>query len=305
MISRISAGPWGVRSTWRIAGAALLLIGMSCSSSSSSSAPTPSASTSAVVSSFSKTAASPSPSVPPSSAACPYGSGTLEAECRRRSEQFEADVNAAIDRLAARHPEYFDVANTAGPGEWRVLQPQPYLAGVVDELRKTGFCAETDQASVVSVKNGNDLSEDYNVLLPTDHVQRGNRVYQQTCTPASFPVEAKDAIAYVRVAFYSIQCEDGITAPRNGANELPFGCRGFITATPKQRNNLDVPRYIVGNDITWWMEKGSDKVIVHEYPDGNDFNKILVPQNAGAYQLCASSHGVVGCQDAEVLPAPR
>jgi hypothetical protein len=175
----------------------------------------------------------------------------------------------------------------------------------VDELRTAGFCAETDESSVVSVKNSNDLSEDYNVLLPTDHVQRGRRVYQQTCIPASFPVEARDAIAYVRVAFYSVQCEDGIPAPRNGANELPFGCRGFVTATPKQRNNLDVPRHIVGNDITWWMEKGSDKVIVHDYPDHNDFNKILVPQNAGIYQLCASSHGVVGCQDAEVLPAPR
>ncbi len=305
MISRTPSSPRDVRSTLRIAGAGLLLIGMSCSSSSSSNGPTPTASTPAIGSSLSIKAASPAPAASPAAAVCRFGNGTLETECRRRSEQFEADVNAAIDRLAERHPEYFDIANTVGPGEWRVLQPHPYLAGVVDELRTAGFCAETDEASIVSVKNSNDLSEDYNVLLPTEHVQRGNRVYQQTCTPASFPVEAKDAIAYVRVAFYSVQCEDGITAPRNGANELPIGCRGFVTATPKQRNNLDVPRTIVGNDITWWMEKGSDKVIVHEYPDNNDFNKILVPQNAGVYQLCASSHGVVGCQDAEVLPAPR
>jgi len=163
-----------VRSTLRIAAAGLVLIGMSCSSSSSSNGPTPTASTLAIGSSLSIKAASPAPS--PATAVCRYGNGTLETECRRRREQFEADVNAAIDRLAERHPEYFDIGNTAGPGEWRVLQPHTYLAGVVDELRTAGFCAETDESFVVSVKNGNDLSEDYNVLLPTDHVQRGNRV---------------------------------------------------------------------------------------------------------------------------------
>jgi hypothetical protein len=305
MIFSTLISPRRASSVLRLAAAGLVVASLSCATPSSSSGPAPSAPSSDSSSSASIKSASPVPSASPLAAVCRYGSGTLETECRRRSEQFEADVNAAIDRLAEHHPEYFDIADAVGPGEWRVLQPRAYLAGVVDELRKAGFCAETDEASVVSVKNSNDLSEDYNILLPTEHVQRGNRVYQQTCTPAAFPVEAKDAIAYVRVAFYSIQCEDGITAPRNGANELPFGCRAFVTATPKQRNNEDVPRYIVGNDITWWMEKGSDKVIVHEYPDGNDFNKILVPQNVGAYQLCASSHGVVGCQDAEVLPAPR
>lgn len=240
------------------------------------------------------------------SAVCAFGNGTLEGECRRLADPLLAgDVNSAIDRLAQRHPEYFDLTNTAGPGEWRVLQVRPYLDGLVDELRTAGFCAETDQSSIVSVKNGNDVSEDYNVLLPTDHVQRGNRLYAQTCRPASFPVEARDAIAYVRVHFYSVSCPDGMTAPRNGANELPLGCRGFLTATPKQKNNLDVPVHIVANDITWWMEKGADKIEVHDYPDHNDFNKILVPRHVGAYQICASSHGVVGCQDAEVLADPR
>jgi hypothetical protein len=250
--------------------------------------------------------ASPLPSTSPAAAVCRHGTGTLEGECRRLADQLlVADVSAAIDRLAVHHPEYFDLSNTMGPGEWRVLQPHAYLGALVDELRTAGFCAETDGASIVSVKDSSDASEDYNVLLPTDHVQRGNRLYAQTCRPASFPVDPKEAIAYVRVHFYSVNCPDGMTAPRNGADELPMGCRGFLTATPKQRNNLDVPVHIVANDITWWVEKGADKIEVHEYPDHNDFNKILVPRNLGAYQICASSHGVVGCQDAEVLAGPR
>ena len=306
MLLAFRPGPWCIRSITRLVSAGLAVASLSCTPPSSSTGSTPSVSTPAASSSVSVKSASPLPSASPVSAVCRYGTGTLEGECRRLADQvLVADVNAAIDRLAEHHPEYFDLTNTAGPGEWRVLQPHAYLGGLVDELRTAGFCAETDQSSIVSVKSSNDLSEDYNVLLPTDHVQRGNRLYAQTCRPASFPVDPTEAIAYVRVHFYSVNCPDGMTAPRNGADELPLGCRGFLTATPKQRNNLDVPVHIVANDITWWMAKGADKIEVHDYPDHNDFNKILVPRNVGAYQICASSHGVVGCQDAEVLAQPR
>jgi len=306
MLLPFRPSPWCIRSTASLVSAALAVVSLSCTPPSSSSASAPSAQWPAASSSVSVKSASPLPSASPATAVCRYGTGTLEGECRRLADQvLVADVNAAIDRLAAHHPEYFDLTNTVGPGEWRVLQPPAYLAGLVDELRTAGFCAETDGAAIVSVKDGNDASEDYNVLLPTDHVQRGNRLYAQTCRPASFPVDPREAIAYVRVHFYSVDCPDGLTAPRNGADELPMGCRGFLTATPKQRNNLDVPVHVVANDITWWVEKGADKIEVHEYPDHNDFNKILVPRNLGAYQICASSHGVVGCQDAEVLAHPR
>jgi hypothetical protein len=294
--------------------AGLLILAVSCSGrpSSDSTAPTaasdPSSTASATGSRVSRTSADPSPSpgLTSPAATCPFGPGTLETTCSRKiGEQFEADVNAAIDRLALKHPEYFDTTDVKGDGEWRVLRPHEYLDGVVDELRLWKFCAETDRTSIVSVKNSSESSEDYNILLATDHVQRGNRVYQQTCTPASFPVEAKDAIAYVRVHFYSVDCEPGIETPRNGADQLPVGCRGLVTATPKQKNNLDVPPHIVGAEIAWSLEQGKDKVIVHDYPGGNAFNKILVPQNLGHYQLCATVHGVTGCQDADVLPDPR
>jgi hypothetical protein len=216
----------------------------------------------------------------------------------------EADVGAAIDRLAGHHPEYFDTSVNAGTGEWRVLRPADYLAGVVDELRQWRFCAETDEVSTVSVRNGSEFSETYDVLLPTGNVRRGNRVYVETCSPPSFPVLPSEAIAYVRVAFYGMACEDGIAAPRNGANVLPIGCRGFVTATPKQRNNEDVPRAIVGNAISWRIEQSGERVAVHDDPH-NDFNKTVVALNVGAYALCATSHGVEGCQYAEVVPDPR
>jgi len=278
-----------------------LLVAAACSSSPSGPVVTPSPSSPLAVSS---PVPSPSASAPPAAAACRYGLGTLDTTCARRSGQFEPEVNAAIDRLAERHPEYFDTSVNQGTGEWRVLRPREYLDGVVAELERVRFCAETDQVSDVALKNGSEFSETYDVLLPTGHVRRGNRAYQETCSPPSFPVVASEAIAYVRVAFYSITCEEGITAPRNGENVLPLGCRGFVTATPKQRNNEDVPHHIIGGDVVWRLEQSGEVVIVHDDPS-NAFNKMLVGRNAGRYSLCATSHGVEGCQYAEVVADPR
>jgi hypothetical protein len=244
-----------------------------------------------------------SPSAP-AAASCRFGYGTLDTACTRRAEQLEPDLGAAIDRLAARHPEYFDTSVGSGTGEWRVLRPREYLDGIVDELREWRFCAETDQVSTVSLKNGSEFSETYDVLQPSGNVRRGNRTYVQTCSPPSFPVLPEEAIAYVRVAFYGIECEEGIPAPRNGENVLPVGCRGFVTATPKQPSNEDVPRAIVGDDIAWRTEQAGDRVVVHDDPH-NAFNKTVVALNPGPYTLCATSHGVEGCQYAEVVPDPR
>jgi hypothetical protein len=278
----------------------IALLATACSGPSTPNRPAAAASAAPAAS---PSTAAPSPA-PPAAASCRYGYGTLDTTCARRTQQLEADVGAAIDRLAEHHPEYFDTSVNVATGEWRVLRPREYLAGVVDELRQWRFCAETDEVATVSVKNGSEFSETYDVLLPTGHVRRGNRVYVETCSPPSFPVVPSEAIAYVRVAFYGIACEDGITAPRNGANVLPIGCRGFVTATPKQRNNEDVPRAIVGNDIAWRIEQAGDRVVVHDDPH-NDFNKTVVALDPGPYALCAASHGVEGCQYAEVVPDPR
>jgi hypothetical protein len=291
-----------VRGILAMAGGGVVLLAVSCSGPSSPGTPAPSPSVPAP--SPAAAAPSPSPSAPPAAASCRYGYGTLDTTCTVRTEQLESNVNAAIDRLAERHPEYFDTSVNQATGEWRVLRPRDYLAGVVEELQRVRLCAETDEVALVSVRNSGDFSETYDILLPTGHVRRGSRAYQHTCRPPSFPVIAAEAIAYVRVAFYGIACEDGITPPRNGENVLPIGCRGFVTATPKQRNNEDVPHHIVGNDISWRLEQTGDAVIVHDDPH-NAFNKTAVALNAGRYSLCATSHGVEGCQHAEVVPDPR
>ena len=57
-------------------------------------------------------------------------------------------------------------------------------------------------------------------------------------------------------------------------------------------------------DVAWRLDEGASVVVVHD-DAGNAFNKTVVPLAPGRYALCATSHGVEGCQYAEVLPDPR
>jgi hypothetical protein len=275
----------------------ILLLVLSCSSSSS---PTPAASPSVPVTAVSPTPApSPTASAPIAGQSCPYGFGTLETNCGRSGATWVENVNAAIDQVVQQHPDYFNTADLNGTGGFRVLKPHEYQVAVVGSLQQGGFCAETDDATV-TVKKNSSFSETYDILLATGHVRRGDGAYRETCNPPNFPIDAAQAIAYVRVAFYSILCDTGITPPRNGENRLPLGCRGFVTATPKRPNNEDVPPHIIAEDISWRFEQEGDiAAIVTD--DHNAFNKQVVGRNAGRYTLCATSHGVEGCQHGEIF----
>ncbi|HUG53402.1 MAG TPA: hypothetical protein VMR21_07370 [Vicinamibacteria bacterium] len=275
---------------------------LSCGGGGSSAPtnPAPSPSTPVAVPSPSPTVA---PSAAPGAASCPFGKGTPNAFCSRRTPALIGEVDAAIDRLVQKSPQLFSVTETIGPGAFRVLDFARYHQGVVAELQGAGFCAETDNA-VVSVRNGMEFSEDYDILLASGHVRRGDGMYRSTCNPPSFPVEFADVFSYLRVAFYSIRCEDGIEVPRNADAVLPIGCTGFITATAKDSNNIDVDRRLVGSEIKWTVEQTGDIVRINEFPDVT-FNKIAVPLNAGRYTLCAEVPGYTGCQFGEVRPDPR
>lgn len=279
------------------ASAGIVIFGLSCSSSSSPTPPAPSPSAPVVVASPSP---SPSPSAPVTGQSCPYGFGTLETSCGRSGAAYVDNVNSAIDQVVQQHPDYFNTADINGPGGFRVLKPHEYQVAVVGLLQQGGFCAETDD-DTVGVKRNSSFSETYDILLSTGHVRRGDGAYRETCNPPNFPIDATQAIGYIRVAFYSILCDAGITPPRNGENRLPLGCRGYVTATPKRPNNEDVPPRIIASDISWRFEQEGDVATIHD-DDHNAFNKLVVGRGPGRYTLCATSHGVEGCQHGEIIP---
>ena len=281
--------------------ATLVATSLSCSGSSSPSAPAPGPSPTAAAPSPSPTTA-PSAAPSPSATSCQYGKGTPDTFCAKRLPAHLADVDTAITRLVQQHPEYFNVNDTNGPDGYKVLKPAEFEQGVMANLQSAAFCTELN-GNVLSVRKGTDFSEDYDILLSTGHARRGNGSYLGTCTPPSFPLDAADVLAYVRVAFYSIRCADGIPVPHNAEEKLPLGCTGFITASPKTKDNLDVKEGLIGSRIEWTLEQEGEHVRINDFPDV-PFNKIAVPINPGHYVLCAEVKAVKGCQYGEVEPNP-
>jgi hypothetical protein len=216
-------------------------------------------------------------------------------------------VEAAIDRLVRERPELFNLQEEAGAGtgQYRVLSGDEYLDGVIANLRAAGLCAERtlDRERVVA-KSTNAFSEEWDVLSSSGFIRRGSYSYRHTCTPAVFPVDPQDLIAYVRTAFFSFECNQGVVAPHPREGRMPLGCDGFVTATPKQRNDDDVPAWIHGTEIAWELREGEDIVRVEADPRfGNPFNKILRPTGTvGGFVLCATVLDKVGCLNGRTIP---
>ena len=123
-------------------------------------------------------------------------------------------------------------------------------------------------------------------------------------SPAPTPTPTPDpgSIYDIRVAFFGIKCTNGKPEPNNGWKELPVGCRGYVTATPKKRDGTDVPASQHGPDIDWYMLYGDEFVRVDPPTFESDFNKDLVGLRVGGFGLCAVVRGVTGCLAGKVTP---
>lgn len=122
-----------------------------------------------------------------------------------------------------------------------------------------------------------------------------------TATPTATPTEAPNPISYVRVAFFGISCPGGGDVPDNLRRELPLGCRGSVTATPKKEDGRDVSPDDHGPDIQWELVHGERLVEVRSNPDF-PFNRTVIGRRPGPFMLCATVRGVMGCLNATVTP---
>ncbi len=242
------------------------------------------------------------PSPAPTPSPCPYGKGSVDTTCVRGVPVFLEKVDAAISQLVQQRPELFNLKDAAGPGSYRVLDSTQYYAGVVKNLEAMAFCAAADN-NLIQLKNSNEFSEDYDILLSTDHIRRGNGSYRSTCNPPAFPLDAADLIDGVRVAFYGFDCPKDMEVPKNGSGRLPVGCAGFVTATPKTKDNKDVDARVHGPDIQWIHGEGHEQIKVEDFP-GVPFNKIVDGLQEGSFRLCAVVKGVEGCLNGTVIPEP-
>ena len=120
-------------------------------------------------------------------------------------------------------------------------------------------------------------------------------------SPVPTPPPSAGSIDSIRVAFFGITCGKGNPVPNNGRKLLPKGCRGFVTATPKRKDNTDVPAKEHGPDIDWFMLYGDEFVRVEAPTFESDFNKDLIGERVGGFGLCATVKGVTGCLAGQVV----
>jgi hypothetical protein len=120
--------------------------------------------------------------------------GEERTSCERTRERMLNVYEDALDLLVQQNPTIFDLQSEAQPGTkaYLVKDKDAYLNGIVGNLRAAGLCAERDAddgaQQTIRVKLGNDFSEDYDTLLSSGHMRRGQGAYRQSCTPAAFPV---------------------------------------------------------------------------------------------------------------------
>lgn len=130
---------------------------------------------------------------------CLLGNGSASAECTgKRGSRLLDEVHAALDRLVRQSPQIFDQNDEAGTGtgQYRVLDREAFLDGVVANLRAADLCAQRDPDDYsyerIQVKSTNEFSETFDVLLGSGYLRRGG-MHRETCDPASFPVDRGDA----------------------------------------------------------------------------------------------------------------
>jgi hypothetical protein len=276
----------------------VLLVSVACGGGTSPSAPLP-APTPAPSAAATPT---PKPAIPGYSATCSaIGYGTSDSTCDAGiGSELQGDVEEAITTLITEKREIFDFRSPAADGGLRIADLDGYYQGVVDNLGKKGFCAARSYGGDnLQVKRTNAYSETFVIASPRQSVRLGDTIYAARCTPAEFPLTAQDAILWIRVAFYGIECPPGVEIPAFPLGRLPLTCAGYVTATPKDHNGKSIPSWVHGHDVHWRLKVGEDQVATRAQPE--PFNYVLQARELGPFTLCAEVDGVEGCLEGRVI----
>jgi len=165
----VSSGPW-------LAAAAVLVA--SCGGSDAPPAPTPVTTTPVTV--------APAPAPAPAAFVCPLPAmPRLNITCPRPAPVLSAQVDAAIAKTVAEHPELFNLNDDKGGGSYLVLDRARYHTEVVKNLHAQGVCAIVE-VEEIAVKTTNEFNEQYNIWISDGHIRKGRGAHITTCFPATF-----------------------------------------------------------------------------------------------------------------------
>lgn len=127
------------------------------------------------------------PNPAPPSASCSLGpGGGSGSNCPRTGASFLGEVDQAINQVVRNQPGMFDLNDQRGSGGYFIRNIDGFLNAVVGNLRAMGLCAIVDRNGEIAVKDTNGFSDQYDLVLSSGHIFRGNGSYAATCRPAWF-----------------------------------------------------------------------------------------------------------------------
>ncbi len=121
------------------------------------------------------------------------GGGTVGQSCapapapgnercpREARSEFLGVIESAYDSLIAKHPSWF---SGDGGTVYVKISENDWIWAVIDEVRRKGYCAGR-YSEEVSVRTSGAYSENFDVIMSTGSIRRGDGAYRSTCTPAS------------------------------------------------------------------------------------------------------------------------
>ena len=109
----------------------------------------------------------------------------LDIICPRPPAVLSQQVDAAIAKTVAEHPELFNLNDDKGGGSYLVLDRARYHDEVVKNLHGQGVCAIVE-VEEIAVKTTNEFNEQYNIWISDGHIRKGPRAHITTCFPATF-----------------------------------------------------------------------------------------------------------------------
>lgn len=105
--------------------------------------------------------------------------------CTDSSPRLLGEVEAALDVVTERFPELFDFNDKKCETCYFIKDPPRYFDEVIRQLSRQGLCTDGVREEL-GVKSSNDFSEQYDVILASDHMRRAPSSYRGACRPAIF-----------------------------------------------------------------------------------------------------------------------
>lgn len=132
-------------------------------------------------------APTPTPTpAPPSSGSCNLPpSNPPNPVCTDAPAKLLDYVETAITNVTDKHPELFDFNDKKCNNCYYVKDIDAYVSQVMKELSRMGLCALWD-GEEIALKESNNYSEQYDIILSSGHIRRGPGCYRGVCRPSWF-----------------------------------------------------------------------------------------------------------------------